>query len=443
MPEPDVSHELPTDVFTSRRARAFDALGSGVLILPAAPILYRSRDTEVRYRPDSELYYLTGATEPETVAVLVGAEKRFVLFVRDHDADAELWTGRRLGPEGAAERFGADETLTLDEIDSKLPNLLQSGDRVHFRLGGGGRLERLVLGALKTARSRGARQGTGPRGILDPGEILDEMRLVKDAHEIERMRAAAHLTVEGHRAGLAATRPGTGEWVVEAAVEATFRRGGAAGPGFETIVGSGPNACVLHYVTNDRTIGPNDLVLIDAGADLALYNGDVTRTAPASGRFTDAQRSVYDLVEAAREQTLGVVRPGTTVEEVHTVAAGVLSEGLVELGLLDGPVDKAVEQGDYRAFFPHRTSHWLGLDVHEPGDFAKHGVPRELVAGMVITIEPGLYIPPGSDGAAAPYAGIGVRIEDEILVTSEGHENLSGSLPTAADEVEMLVGDRP
>ncbi len=442
MPRPDASPEPPEDLFSSRRARAFGRLGSGVLVLPAAPILYRSRDTEVRYRPDSELYYLTGATEPETVAVLVGPEKRFVLFVRDHDADAELWTGRRLGPEGAAERFGADETYVLDEMDSRLPDLLQSGDRIHFRLGRGGRVERLVRGALETARSRGARRGTGPRGLLDPGEILDEMRLVKDAHEIERMRAAALLTTEGHRAGIDAARPDTGEWVVEAAVEAAFRRGGAAGPGFETIVGSGPNACVLHYVTNDRTIGPEDLVLIDAGADLALYNGDVTRTVPAGGRFTDAQRAIYDLVEAAREQALAVVKPGTTIEEVHTVAAGVLTEGLVELGLVDGPVDEAVEQGAYRSYFPHRTSHWLGLDVHEPGDFAKDGVPRELAAGMVITIEPGLYIPPGSEGAAAPYAGIGVRIEDEVLVTSEGHENLTASLPTGADEIEALMEER-
>ncbi len=441
MAEHDDEEQPTADIFASRRSDAFGRLGRGVLVLPAASILYRSRDTEVRYRPDSELYYLTGATEPGTVAVLLGEERRFVLFVRDRDPEADLWTGGRLGPDEAAERFEADETHPLSELDAKLPELLQAGDRVHFRIGRGDHLERMVVAALEKARRRGARGGTGPRGILDPGEVLDEMRLVKDVLEIERLRAAARVTVQGQRAGLEVARPGAGEWEVEAAVDGTFRAAGAAGPGFPTIVGSGPNACVLHYVRNERTIEEGDLVLLDAGAELAMYNGDVTRTVPADGRFTGPQRAVYDLVEEARRVALAAVKPGATVAEVHTAAVGVLAEGLVELELLDGPVEDLIEEEGYRKYFPHRTSHWLGLDVHDPGDYACAGKPRELVPGMALTIEPGLYIPPGAGGKAARYAGIGVRIEDDVLVTAGGCENLTDSLPTAAEEIEALAGN--
>ncbi len=443
MADQDDAERFPADLFASRRADAFHRLGRGVLVLPAAPILYRSRDIEVPYRPDSELYYLTGATEPGTVAVFSGSEGRYVLFVRERDPDAELWSGERLGPEGAADRFGADETYPLAELETRLPELLQEGDRIHFRLGRADTLERRVVAALDTARKRGPRDGTGPRGTLDPGEILDDMRLVKDAYEIERLRAAARVTIEGHLAGLGAVRPGAGEWVVEAAVDGAFRAAGAAGAGFRTIVGSGPNACVLHHVRNDRTISRGDLVLVDAGAELEMYNGDVTRTVPVDGRFTATQRALYDLVEAAREVACASVKPGATIAEVHIAAVGVLTEGLVELGLLEGRVEDIVEHGGYRKYFPHRTSHWLGLDVHDPADYARDGVSRQLEPGMVFTIEPGLYVPVVADGAAAPFAGMGVRIEDDVLVTESGCENLTASLPTAADELEeMLAGGR-
>jgi len=443
MTDPDSPSDIPASTFSQRRRATYDHLGEGVMVLPAAPVLKRSRDTDHPYRPDSELYYVSGVTEPGSVGVLVGgSEPRFVLFVPPRDPEAELWTGPVLGPEGAAERFGAEETFPISDLHERLPDLLQEGDRVHYRFGRGDDVERMVLEALALARVRGPRRGTGPRGVVDPGEILDELRLVKDVHEIARLRAAAELSVEGQRAAAEALGPGRGEWVVEAAVDGCFRRGGAAGPAYETIVGSGPNACVLHYVANARVMQRGEVVLVDAGAELAHYAGDVTRTWPVDGRFTATQRAVYDVVEGARATAVELVGPGVTTAQVHEAAVRVLTEGLVSLGVLTGDPDALVEEGAYKASYPHQTSHWIGLDVHDPGDYARGGAPRALEAGMVFTVEPGLYFRADAGGPAAPYAGIGVRIEDDVLVTAEGCENLTRALPTAAEEVEALVGGR-
>lgn len=431
---------IPPDVFAARRAAVFRALGHGVMVLPAAPVQRRSRDTELPYRPDSELFYVTGATEPGTVAVLVGGdEPRFILFVREKDPEVELWSGPLMGPDEAGERLGGAEAYPLSELDLRLGGLMRAGDRIHVRLGCHAHLDRLVVEALADARARGPRKGTGPRSVVDPGEILDELRLVKDAHEIRRLRAAAELSVEGHRAGLASLRPGAGEWEVQAAVEGVFRRGGASGPGFGTIVGSGANACVLHYVDNRRVIEAGDAVLVDAGAEVALYQGDVTRTWPADGTFRAPQRALYEVVEAARTAAVARVSPGTAVDQIHAAATRAIVEGLVGLGVLAGDVDDLLAQEAYRALFPHQTSHWLGLDVHEPGDYVRGGAPRVLEPGMVLTVEPGVYVPAVHDGRAAPFAGIGIRIEDDLLVTSDGHENLTAALPTSVDDVEALA----
>jgi len=276
---------------------------------------------------------------------------------------------------------------------------------------------------------------------MDPGEILDDLRVVKDDLEVHRLRAAAALSVEAHRAGIAAIRPGAGEWEVQAAVEAAMRRRSGSGPGYETIVGAGPNACVLHYVANRRVIQEGDAVLLDAGAEVALYQGDITRTYPAGDAFTGRQRALYEVVEAARLAAVATVAPGTTVGEVHHAAVRAIVEGLVELGILTGPPEDLVEQEAYRPLFPHQTSHWLGLDVHDVGDYAKGGASRPLEPCMVLTVEPGIYVPPGQEGAAAPWAGIGVRIEDDVLVTDGGRENLTAALPTRAEDVEALVRD--
>jgi Xaa-Pro aminopeptidase len=431
---------IPAEAFAARRAATFDALGHGVMVLPAAQPLFRSRDTEARYRPDSELFYLTGVTEPGAVAVLVGgSDPRFILFVPERDADAERWSGPRVGTKAAEERFGGDETHPVSELEALLPALLKEGDLIHARLGRVGDIDRVVFDALGHARARGARTGTGPRGVIDPGEILDELRLIKDEHEITRIRRAVSLTVKGHLAGISAARPGVGEWAVEASVDAAFRAGGAEGAGFETIVGSGPNGCVLHYVENRRTLGDGDLVLLDAGAEAGLYHGDVTRTFPANGRFTSEQRAVYDVVEQARIAAIEAACPGGTISGVHDAAVRVLLDGLVDLGVLTGAVDDLVSDEAHRTYYPHQTSHWLGLDVHDPGDYARGGSDRCLSQGMVFTVEPGLYFPPGRGGPAAPYEGIGVRIEDDLLMGVDAVENLSAGLPTDADAIEALA----
>lgn len=435
--------ETPAERLRARRAAAWKRLGDGVMLLPAAPVRYASRDTDLPYRADSELFYLTGYDEPDGIAVLSGGETpAWTLFVPRRDPDAELWGGPRMGPEEAEERFAPDACHPLEELDRHLPGMLDGADRIHYRLGAGPETDRLVREALSRARARGARKGTGPRGVTDPGEILDELRLRKDAHEVERLRAAARLTMDGHRAVAAAIGPGVGEWVAQAELEAAFRRGGGS-PGFGTIVGSGANACVLHYRANRARMDDGALVLVDAGAELGLYNGDITRTYPVSGRFSEAQRRIYDLVDAARAAAVDVVRPGTTAAEVHEAAVRVLLEGLVDLGVLDGDVSTLMAGEAHKAFYPHQTSHWLGLDVHDPGDYARNGASRVLEPGMVLTIEPGLYFPPGGPKEASAYAGIGVRIEDDVLVTEAGRENLTEALPTSSDEVEALVGAKP
>jgi Xaa-Pro aminopeptidase len=432
--------ETPIPLLESRRKAVFSALGNGVMVLPAAPAQFSSRDSERPYQPDRDLFYVTGATEPETVAVLVGGDAaRLVMFVRPRDAEAELWYGARLGPQGAAERFRPDECFPIAELATRLPDLLRGSDRIFYRLGRGDELERLVLQGLAFRRARGARTGTGPTSIADPGAILDDLRLVKSAHELALLRKAAEVSVAGQRAAAGAIAPGEGEWAVEAAIHAAFRGAGAGGPAYETIVGSGAHACVLHYVENASVIEKDSLVLVDAGAEYGLYAGDITRTYPASGRFTGARREVYAIVEAARAAAVAAVRPGAPIADVHTAATRVLVEGLVDLGVLRGEVDQIITEEKHKPFYPHQTSHWLGLDVHDPGDFARAGVSRALEPGMVFTVEPGLYFRPGHADTPAELSGIGVRIEDDVAVTKSGCEVLTSALPTSADDVEALV----
>lgn len=433
---------FPPGLFRDRRERVLDALGDGAMVLPAAPTRFRSRDTEYTYRPDSELFYLTGFTGPGAVAVLRGFadEDRYVLFVRERDEEAERWSGPRVGPQGASDLYGADRTSPLGELEEALPELLGGARGVHYRLGPDRRTQDLVERALALARRKGPRRGTGPRTVVDPGEILDEMRLVKDEEELGRIRRACGITVEAFRAAARAVAPGAGEWEVEAELERAVRRAGAAGPGFPTIVGGGANACVLHYDANGARLAEGEAVLVDAGAEVDLYHADVTRTFPVSGEWSPEQRDLYGVVESARLAGVGALRPGSTTADVHEAALGELVDGMVALGLLSGDREEILEEGKHKRFFPHQTSHWLGLDVHDPGDYARKGEPRELVPGMVLTIEPGLYVPPGSGGAAAPFAGVGVRIEDDVLVTGQGAEVLSRELPTEPDEVAELVG---
>lgn len=422
--------------FARRRARVLAALGDrGALVLPAAPEVVIGRDTELRYVVDPDLWYLTGYAEPDAVAVLVpSSDAPFTLFVRPRDPDRERWTGPRGGVE-AAERLGADAAHPIGELEDRLPGLLRGADRVHFRLGTGRRdVERRVLDRVRAGRQGRQRAGRGPAELVDPGLILDDMRLIKEPEEIAAIRDAVALTIAGIRTGFGVARDGAGEWEVEAAVDGAFRRAGAAGPAFATIAASGPNACVLHHIANDRVMRAGELLLLDAGARLHHYAGDLTRTVPIGGRFSGPQREIYEIVAAANRAAIAAVRPGATLEDVHDAAARVLSDGLAELGLPASERERD-EGTPIQRYFPHRTSHWLGLDVHDVGTYAVAGDPRPLQPGMVLTIEPGLYFPPEDDGAPGALRGIGVRVEDDVVVTPDGAELLSADLPVDSDAV--------
>lgn len=440
-PEP-----LPSSVHQDRRARAVAAMGDGVLVLPGAPVRYRSRDTEYPHRPDSELYYLTGVTEPGAVAVLRAAdgEAELVLFVESRNAEAELWAGPRVGPEAALERYGAVAAYPRGELAARLPALLDGASTVYFRLGAHPEVEAHVTGALRAARLKGPRKGVGPFGVVDPGRVLDDLRLRKDAHELARLRQAVAITQQGFRALAGRIAPDVGEWELQGVLEGAFRSGGGEGPAFESIVAAGPNACVLHYVHAAGRLRAGELVLVDAGTSYGLMAADMTRTFPVDGAFSGPARALYELVDAARQAGVDAVAPGAAVAHVHEAAVRVLTEGLVELGLVEGPVDAALERKAHKPFYPHQTSHWLGLDVHDVGDYAVNGESRRLEPGMVLTVEPGLYIRPaaleGAPPGAEAFRGLGIRLEDDVLVTDDGRENLTGALPTDPDAVAALVG---
>lgn len=432
-------------LLSERRRRVLAALGEdAAMLLPAAPELRAGLDTELRYRVDAELYYLTGYGEPQAVALLDPSDDEgpYTLFVRPRDPDAERWSGARGGPEAALERYGADAAYSIDELPKRLRATFERANTLYYRLGGGREdVDALVLAELARGRKGRQRRGRGVSAVLDPGLLLDDMRVLKSPAELERVREACRLSVEVFREAATLIRPGAGEWELEAALDGGFRRRGAAGPAFPSIVASGANATVLHYITNDRRMQAGDLVLVDAGAQVRLYAGDISRTFPVSGRFTPEQRRVYELVLAAHDAAIAAVRPGATEADVHGVAVRTLVEGLVDLGALEGdPTEIAQDKERYKAFYPHRTSHWLGLDVHDVGDYMRAGEPRVLEAGMVLTIEPGLYFPPETEDAPAGLRGLGVRIEDDVAVTDTGAEVLTAGLPTDADSVEGLTG---
>jgi Xaa-Pro aminopeptidase len=433
---------VPAEVLRARRERLLDAIGDGVAIFCAAPEHLKSRDTDVRYRPDSDLWYLTGFAEPGAVAVLTShdGEARLTLFVRPRDPERETWTGRRAGVEGARERFAADAAHPIEELDELLPKLLEPADAVWYSLGTNAEMDGRIIKQLKKFRSTRPRGGKGPWDVRDPAALMDRWRLVKEPGEIERIRAACTLSAKAHLAAMRATAPGVGEWELEATLDSTYRRAGGWGPSYPSIVGSGVNATILHYTTNDCVLREGDVVLVDSGAELAMYCGDITRAYPVSGRFTPEQREVYEIVLAAEEAAIAVVRPGAAFSEIHDAAVRVLTEGLIRLGVLEGGVDEAIEETKYKRFYMHQTSHWLGLDVHDAGPYRERdGSWIALEAGMVLTVEPGLYFPDEDDVPEA-LRGLGIRIEDDVLVTAEGYETLTRDVPVAVDEVEALVG---
>lgn len=427
--------------YAERRRRLIEDLGGdGVLVLPASPEIVVGRGLELPYRPDADLLYLTGYDEPEAV-LLLGAldnEERCVLFVRPRDPEIERWSGVRRDPESIAAELGL-QVYPLPELEERLTPILAAAERIYFPLDSGRpEVEAIVYRALVGSRRLRQRKGRGPRSLSDPGVLLDELRLIKDKAEIALIAEAGRITVESLLEIVPAIRPGAGEWEVEAALEAAFRRRGALGPAFASIIASGPNATILHYIENQRTMRAGELLLIDAGAQWRGYNADISRTLPVSGRFRPEQREVYDAVVRAHSAAIAEVRPGATIGAVHERARAMIIEALLEFGLLEGSTEEIIESGLYRPFFPHQTSHWLGLDVHDVGDYMVEGESRELEPGMVLTIEPGLYFAPTDGALPEAFRGIGVRVEDDILVTADGHEVLTPGLPTTAEEVEAL-----
>ena len=438
---------MPTDFlpfpFETRRAALAERLGDGILVLPSAPERVRSRDTMHRYAPDRELFWTTGLDEAGACAVLVGdgsGEIRFEIFVRERDAEAELWAGPRLGPRETGLRVGADAAHPISELEPTLRKLASGASTIHFRLRAFPDVEPIVLDAVRAGRARRSRDGRGPVAVADPGPLLDPLRLRKDEAELQRMRRAADITVRAFDDVQGRIGPGTGEWEVEGWLDGLFRSFGGSGPAYGTIVGGGGNACVIHYVANADTLGAGDLALIDAGAEYGHYASDLTRTWPVDGRWTSQQLELYRICDAARAAGVAACRPGRTMADVHEASASVLRDGLEALGLL--ATDD--EPDALKAFFPHRTAHWLGLDVHDVGDYVVDGAPTVLEPGMVLTVEPGVYMGPAALEAAGaagePFGGIGIRVEDDVVVTDGDPEVLTAAAPTDPDEVAARMG---
>lgn len=430
--------------FAERRKRFLDAMGKGVAVFASTPVAIRNNDVEHEFRQDSDLFYLTGFDEPSSVLVLSTehAEHRMVLFVLPRDPERETWDGPRAGVDGAKAQFGADAAFPFAELGKRLPEYLTNVHRLHYRLGVDRAFDNRVLAAIDEVRGKARTGVTPPREIIDPSVIVHEMRLRKTAPEVEAMLRAASITQEAHARAMQLARPGRYEYEVEAEIMRVFRTRGAQRAAYGSIVGSGINATVLHHRKNDRLMQDNELLLIDAGAELDYYACDVTRTFPIGGRFTPEQRAIYQLVLDAQLASIAAVKPGATLPEIHAASVEVLTKGLVDLGILEGPVTDAIAGEKYKPYYMHRTSHWLGMDVHDVGDYHVDRKPRPIEPGFVLTIEPGLYF--GAEAKCDPkYRGIGVRIEDDVLVTPTGCRVLTEAIPKAVDDLERILGSRP
>jgi Xaa-Pro aminopeptidase len=428
-------------IFAKRREEAMLLMGGGVAILPSAPTRVRNRDVYYRYRQDSDFYYLTHFPEPEAVAVLVPgrAQGQYILFCREKNPEKEIWEGRRAGLEGARESYGADDAFPIEDIDEILPGLLENREKVYYSMGRDREFDQRLINWVNEVRAK-ARNGVhAPGEFVDLNHILHEMRLIKRPEEIKVMKRAARVSAAAHRRAMQACRPGMMEYEVEAELLYEFKKGGSPYPAYPPIVGGGANACVLHYTDNDAELRDGELLLIDAGAEIDGYAADITRTFPVGGKYRGEQRAIYELVLAAQLAAIEQVRPGKHWNEPHETAVRTLTRGLKDLGLLKGDVDAHIEKGDYKRFYMHRTGHWLGMDVHDVGDYKFEDTWRVLEPGMVLTVEPGLYIAAGSPDVEERWWNIGVRIEDDVLVTREGNEILSRETPKAVDEIEALM----
>jgi Xaa-Pro aminopeptidase len=437
---------IDRSMYREHRARALrelETLGAAALV-PTARAKFRNHDTEYRFRPDSDFWWLTGFAEPQSVLLLLPPERdrgaRSVLFLRDNDRAQEIWSGRRLGVAAAPEALGVDDAYPISELWKRAPELLEGSTKLVYRAGTDEERDREVFAMLTRLRGQSRSPLPVPREFVDPSLVLHELRLFKDDAELARMRRAAEITAAAHVAAMRESRVGLREHEVEARIEYEFRRRGATGPAYGTIVAGGANACILHYVDNGEELRGDELVLIDAGAEHEYYASDVTRTFPVGGRFSPEQRALYEVVLRAQLDAIERVRPGARFDDVHQAALRTLVAGLCELGLLEGPPEKALASEAYKRFYMHRTSHWLGLDVHDCGAYVVDGKSRELVPGMVLTVEPGLYVSSDEATVEPRWRGIGIRIEDDVLVTPEGNEVLTSAVPKSVDELERICG---
>ncbi|MCG8423455.1 MAG: Xaa-Pro aminopeptidase [Proteobacteria bacterium] len=434
-----VQPSLGEAVYAARREAYMKTIGSrAVAVIHSPPQSVRNGDVLFPFRQSSDLHYLTGFSEPETTLVLrPGAEKaRIVMFVRPRDSKRETWDGRRAGVEGAKERYGADQAYPVAELDKRLPELLANIDELYYSLGLNPAFDQTVAAIIAKLRLSEKKGRRPPRAVVDPRLVLHEMRLRKAPDELTLMGRAVEISIEAHIAAMRQARPGMTEYELEALINFIFRKNGATGPGYSTIVGAGDNGTILHYTENSCTLGENELVLIDAGCEYQSYTADITRTFPASGRFSEAQRRVYEIVLETQKSAIEMTRPGITIDDIHKHCVENLTAGMIALGLLEGSVEERIEDKTYKRFYMHRTSHWLGMDVHDVGAYTNDGTPRPLESGMIITIEPGLYVAADAKNVPAEFRGIGIRIEDDILVTDAGHDNLTAGAPKEISDIE-------
>jgi Xaa-Pro aminopeptidase len=438
--------------YANRRARVLaqmHALGGGIAIIPTAPEVMRNADADYPYRHDSYFYYLTGFTEPEATLVLSAGEKdQAILFCREKNEEREIWDGYRHGPEAAREAFGFDAAHPIARIDEELPKMMANAPALFYALGSSSKLDARIQGWLNTVRANVRAGISAPNVAIDVRVILNEMRLIKDEHEIGIMRRAAEITAEAHARAMRSSCAGMREYHLEAELLHEFRRNGSQFPAYGSIVAAGPNACVLHYRAGDAELRDGDMVLIDAGCELDSYASDITRTFPVNGKFSGPQKTLYEIVLASQYAAIAATRPGARFTDGHDAALKVLAQGMLDTGLLDknkvGSLDDVIAKGDYRQFYMHRTGHWLGMDVHDVGEYrdpAPAGAEkpwRTLAPGMVLTIEPGLYVRPAA-GVPEAFWHIGIRIEDDALVTAEGCDILTYKAPKTVAEIEAVM----
>ena len=430
--------------YKKRRKELMKKIGTGTALFRSAPMAVMHNDVEYAFRQDSDFFYLTGFNEPDAVAVLAPHHNkhRFVLFVRPKDPEQEVWTGNRAGVEGAKERYGADQAYPISELNEKLPQYLEKAERLYYRFGRDQAFNETVIKQWQKLLAFLPSKGTGPTAIEDISTIVHPLRMIKSKTEIALIRNAAEISVKAHQRAMEVARPGRLEYEIEAEIDYVFRSNGGDGPAYPSIVASGPNSCTLHYIDNSRRLEEGDLLLIDAAAAYRFYSADITRTFPVNGKFTVEQKAIYEIVLAAQEQAIKTLRPGKTYKQAYEAAVHIITEGLKDVGLLKGKVDDLIAEEKYKPYYMHRLGHWMGLDVHDCGSYQRGKGSHRLEPGNVLTVEPGIYIGPNTKPAKGQPAiekrwrGIGVRIEDDVLITMKGHDVLTGKLAKKVADME-------